>query len=641
MKISSITRSFSTRVSVYILLISGAVFCIAFLVFYNSARRQVQIEAERRAMVSLDNTVLRIDEVLHSVEVALANNAWQVMDNIHRPDSMYGIVRRLLEDNPVIMGSAIAFEPDYYSSKGHFFSPYAYRRGDTIAYKQLGVESYDYHYMDWYQIPKLLNKPYWSEPYFDTGGGEEIMTTYSLPLHDKDGQLYAIFTADLSLEWLSQKVSSLKLYPDSYNLVIGRSGTYLVHPYPERILTETIFTATYAMKDTTIAGIGHRMIAGEKGLATIQNDSLSTSYIFYAPVERTGWSVAAACTYDDIFAGVDRIRNRIVIIAATGLFLLLIFCLYAIRQLVHPLTRLANSTRIIAQGNLEIPLPPLRKRHDEMGMLYEAFGHMQRSLSEYMKELAVTTANKERIESELRIASQIQMEMVPKIFPPFPERKDIDLYATILPAKEVGGDLYDFFVEDDCLFFTVADVSGKGIPASLLMVVTRSLFRTMASHLKTPAAIVASLNDALSESNESGMFVTMFLGVLDLKTGVLAYCNAGHNPPVLFTQQGQVSFLQVKPNIPLGLLNGFSYCEQNLILTVDSSLFLYTDGVTEAENPDKQLFSDQRLLDTLNKLAAGNPTSIVGQMMQQIQAHAAGAEQSDDITMLCLHYIPQ
>lgn len=637
----TVTRSFSTRISIYILLVTGAILCATFLVFYRSARKQVQIEAETRASVSLDNTVLRIDEVLHSVEVALTNNAWQVDRYIHCPDSMFSIARRLLESNSIIIGSAIAFEPDYYPEKGHFFSPYAYRNGDSIVCKQLGVESYDYHYMDWYQIPKLLDRPYWSEPYFDTGGGEKIMTTYSLPLHDSNGKLYAVFTADLSLEWLAQKVGSLKLYPDSYNLVIGRSGTYLVHPYPERILTETIFTATYDMKDTTVVGIGHRMIAGEKGFATIQNDSLSTSYIFYAPVERTGWSVAVACTYDDIFAGVDRIRNRIVIIAAAGLLLLLVFCLYTIRQLVHPLTRLANSIRNIAQGDLMTPLPPLGKRHDEMGMLYDSFGYMQHSLSEYMKELAATTANKERIESELRIASEIQMEMIPKIFPPFPERKDIDLFATILPAKAVGGDLYDFFVENDCLFFTVADVSGKGIPASLLMVVTRSLFRTMASHLKTPAAILSSLNDALSESNESGMFVTMFLGVLHLKTGVLAYCNAGHNPPVFFTQQEQAHFLQVTPNIPLGLFHGFNYTEQELTLTADASLFLYTDGVTEAENPDKQLFSEERLLKELDRLSDGTPTFIVNQMMEAIHSHAAGAEQSDDITMLCLHYLPQ
>lgn len=640
MNIKSYMHSFSTRVSLYVLLITGTVFSLAFVVFYHSARSQVQAEAEKYAMGSLENTVLRIDEILHSVEVAVANNAWQIDRYIDRPDSMFTIVRRLLESNPAISGSAIAFEPDFYPEKGRFFSPYAYRGREGIRCKQLGTSNYEYHYMDWYQIPKLLGTPYWSEPYFDDGGGEIIMTTYSLPLHDSKGRMFAIFTADFSLEWLTQKVNAMRLYPNSYNFMVGRSGTYLAHPLPERILNETFFTATLDMADTTVADIGHRMLEGCQGFNTIHNDTLSTSYVFYAPVERTGWSVGVACTYKDIFAGVDRIRLVVVVIAATGLLLLLVFCICTIRRQTLPLIRLAHAACHIARGDLHTPLPPLRKRHDEVEVLYSSFGQMQASLANYMKELAVTTANKERIESELRIASKIQMEMIPKIFPPFPNRDDIDLYATLVPAKEVGGDLYDFFVEGDKLYFTVGDVSGKGVPASLLMAVTRSLFRTLASHIKPAVDIMTSLNHSLSESNESNMFVTMFLGILDLKSGVLHYCNAGHNPPVVFSPAKGPDFLPVMPNVPLGVLDGFAFREQEISLPAGSLLYLYTDGVTEAENPGKELFSDDRLLATLDSLRVLKPESIIRQMMREIHTHAGDAEQNDDITMLCLHYTP-
>lgn len=644
MKTNSVRHSFSTRVSLHILLIAGIVFSVAFASFYHAARRQVQADAERHARSSLNNTVLQMDNVLHAVEVAVANNACQVARLAHRPDSLYGVVRQMLAANPLISGSAIAFEPDYYPERGRFFSPYAYRTagGDSIAVKQLGTDNYDYHHMDWYQIPKLLDKPYWSEPYFDDGGGEIIMTTYSLPLYDSTGRMYAIFTADLSLEWLTQMVNSLQLYPHSYNLMVGRSGAYLAHPITERILDETVFTATLDMADTTIAELGRRMTAGEEGFMTIQNDSLSTSYVFYAPVKRSGWSMAVACTYKDIFSGVDSMRTRVLAIAGTGLLLLLLFCLYDIRQLVRPLRRLADATRTIAQGNLTAPLPPLRRRGDEMGMLYDSFHHMQHSLADYMDELARTTANKERIESELRIASDIQMGMIPKIFPPFPDRKDIDLYATLTPAKEVGGDLYDFFVEDDRLYFTVGDVSGKGVPASLLMAVTRSLFRTMAPHFKAPADIVAALNDALSDSNESNMFVTLFLGVLNLKDGTLRYCNAGHNAPVRFggTDSGDPAFIPVNPNLALGLFKGFPYLEQEMRLEAGTSLLLYTDGVTEAEDLTQQLFSDERLLNLLARECGSRPARVVEHLMQAIRTHTAEAEQNDDITILCLSYEP-
>ena len=230
--------------------------------------------------------------------------------------------------------------------------------------------------------------------------------------------------------------------------------------------------------------------------------------------------------------------------------------------------------------------------------------------------------------------------MIPKIFPPFPNRSDIDLYATLVSAKEVGGDLYDFFVEHDKLYFTVGDVSGKGVPASLLMAVTRSLFRTLASHIKPTVDIMTALNHSLSESNESNMFVTMFLGILDLKSGVLHYCNAGHNPPVVFSSTKEPVFLPVMSNIPLGVLDGFAFQEQEILLPADSLLYLYTDGVTEAENTGKELFSSNRLLATLNSLRILKPESIIRQMMREIHTHAGDAEQNDDITMLCLHYTP-
>lgn len=631
-------HSFSARLSLYIILIAMTIFAAAFMFYFYSARMQVKEEAVKHAESALSNTILRIDNVLQSVEVAVNNMAWLIPRKLAEPDSMYAITRQLLENNSIISGSAIAFEPDYYSQKGVLYSPYAFRSGDSIVSKQLGTEDYEYHYMDWYQIPKLLDIPYWSEPYFDDGGGEMIMSTYSLPLHDEDGKLYAIFTADISLEWLTQMVNSIKPYPHSYNMMVGRGGAYLVHHRPERILDETIFTATLDMEDTSVRDIGHRMVEGRTGMATLQNDD-TLSYVFYAPVERTKWSIAVICPYSDVFAGVEQIKTTVIIISLVGLVLLLVFCFCAIRKLTGPLTKFADSAISIAKGDFNASLPEIKSR-DEMGKLYESFRFMQGSLVTYIKELEVTTSNKERIESELRIASEIQMGMIPKIFPPFPERDDVDLFATLVPAKEVGGDLYDFFIEKDRLYFTIGDVSGKGVPASLLMAVTRSLFRTVAAHLHDPQAIVCSLNDAISENNESNMFVTLFIGAFDLDTGCLQFCNAGHNPPVFVAGTGEVKYMEVLPNLPLGLYQDFPYQSQEMRWEPGTSLFMYTDGVTEAENKEKALFSDERLLEELEKRCGMMPHDMVQGIMEEVHRHVDGVEQSDDITMLCLHYKP-
>ena len=626
-------RSFSTRLTLVILLVAASLFILAFWSNNRLARRYVERESIEHAQSTVDNTILRIDNVLHSVELAVHNLAWTIMDELDNPDYMYSVTRRIIESNHFVSGSAIAFEPYYYKDKGSFFAPYAYREGDQIKSKQLGTKDYDYHYMDWYQIPRLLNKPYWSEPYYDEGGGNMIMTTYSYPLYDERGSLIAIFTADLSLEWFAEQVNAIKPYPNSYNMMIGRGGTFLVHRRRDAILNETMFASARLTNDQEMLTTAHRMVDGERGIKEFKRGSEHV-YLCYAPVEATGWSVAVAYSHEDIFAGVNSMRHFFFWIALAGLLLLTLLCFLTIRRMTRPLTDFAQSAREIARGNFSAELPAIRSK-DEMRTLHDSFHYMQQSLRSYINELQLTTANKERIESELRIARSIQLGMVPKLFPPFPEREDVDLYAALIPAREVGGDLYDFFIENDQLHFIIGDVSGKGVPASLVMAVTCRLFRTVASYIHTPEGIVEALNEALSRSNESNMFCTAFVGMLDLKSGDLRYCNAGHNPPLTISLQGDVKPLDVKPNLALGVWPGFGYTGQSCHLEQGTTLFMYTDGVTEAENTAHKLFGDEGLLASLKRNPSQSPRRVVEEVLKDLRSYTDGAEQSDDITILC------
>lgn len=612
------------------------IFSTAFVLNFLFARNYVKNEAMEHAQSALENTVLQIDLVLKTVETAVNNLSWLIEENIDNPDYMYWITERLLKSNSFICGSAIAFEPNFYKSKGEQFSPYSYREGDSIVSKQLGTNDYEYHYMDWYQIPKLLDKPYWNEPYYDAGGADIIMTTYSLPIYNKEGDMIAIFTADISLEWFAKRVNTIKTYPNSFNMMIGRGGTFLVHNDFNAILNETFFTSALNTNDTEIIEIGNKMIKGENGMGTFNRKGVNF-YLLYAPVKTTGWSVAVACMHSEIFAGVDAMRIMLSWIALIGILIMVYLCYLTIKRLTTPLTVFAQSATEIAEGNFNSKLPIIRG-HDEMRTLFNSFKHMQKSLVNYIDELQKTTANKERIESELRIAHEIQMGMIPKIFPPYPHREDIDIFATLVPAKEVGGDLYDFFIQDDKFYFIIGDVSGKGIPASLVMAVTCRLFRTVASQTKTPSDIVATLNDALAEANESNMFCTFFLGILDLKTGEMEYCNAGHNAPIMIKPTGEVSFIEVEPNIPLGIFESFPYQSQKCTIEHGTSLFLYTDGVTEAESVNKELYSETKLLKTLEKDRDMNVPNVVENILASIKEHSFGAEQSDDITILLFQY---
>lgn len=248
-------------------------------------------------------------------------------------------------------------------------------------------------------------------------------------------------------------------------------------------------------------------------------------------------------------------------------------------------------------------------------------------------QLEETTAAKERIESDLRIARDIQRSMVPSTFP---DRPDLDLYASMTPAKLVGGDLYGYLLLDDQLYFTLGDVSGKGVPASLFMAQATRLFRTLASQQMMPAEICTRINEALSgEDNEQGMFVTMFIGLVDLKTGHLDFCNAGHNPPVL-VENGKAVFLEMQPNAPIGLWPGLEYEGEELETIMDRPFFVYSDGLNEAENRQQEQFSDERLLNILQTTPFESSQQTIEMLETEVEKHRDGAEPNDDLTMLCV-----
>ena len=639
MKINKLNprNSISGRLMVRVLTVSAIIFALTFTLFLRMAANKVREEAAKHAHSELSNTIHQIDAVLKSVEIAVENTAWIVPYRLESPDFMYNITERLLRNNDFICGSAIAFEPDYFSSEGRYFSPYSYKDKDgVIRSKQLGNESYEYHYMDWYQIPKLLDSPYWSEPYYDDGGGEMMMTTYSKPLYDAEGNLYAIITADISLEWLTELVGNIKAFNHSYNLMVSRNASFIVHPDHNLILNETIYSSTYGDNEESLKKMQDDMVNCRAGEVLRHKDG-NRFFVFYAPVESTYWSVAIVCPVSDLYWGVKKMRDLLIVLGVLSLLLMIAMSYKGIRKVVMPIEDFSDVAKKIAKGDFNVELPQIQTR-DELKELHDSFEYLQHSLVQYIDELKSTTANKERIESELRIAREIQMGMIPKSFPAFPERDDVSLVARLVPAKEVGGDLYDFFIDGDKLYFIIGDVSGKGIPASLVMAVTCRLFRSVASYLHNPKEIITSLNDSLSDGNESNMFCTAFLGIMDLKTGQLDYCNAGHNAPLLIGNDGKVSAIDVVPNLPLGLFEGFPYEGQRMMLEKGTVLYLFTDGVNEAENRALEQFGDDRLVSLLESNSRKEPNGVVEATFEAIDNYVDGATQSDDITVMCIKY---
>ena len=583
-------KSLRTQSSLAIIITAAVLVEITSGIQYYFAKEGIRQEVEHRAESELRAKSLEIRNVMNVVEVAVENMAWAVEQRLAQPDSMWAVTQKLLADNEYIVGSAVAFEPYYYPRKGRQFSPYSYKHDSTVTSIQLGTDTYDYHTMEWYTAPMASGRGHWSEPYFDEGGGEMMMSTYSLPIRNSAGQIVAIFTADVSLEWLSEVVNARHIYPSSYNLLLSRSGQIIVCPEDSLVMNTDIDQATAGIADTTADYINRQMKAGNSGQATVTDEKGETNYVFYGPVDDvTGWSMAVVCADKEIYKGLRGTRFSVFILMLVGMCLLGFI-----------IWRTARGARRLQEIN----------------------------------------AQKASLERDLQVASGIQMGMLPKEFPSGHERDDVQIYATLTSAKEVGGDLFDFYFRDNKLFFCIGDVSGKGIPASLFMAVTRSVFRTVSAKVSEPDVIMANLNNTIVDINESLMFVTMFIGVLDLPTGMLRYCNAGHDAPMLVG--AGVGTLPCDANIPVGIDAAYRYTCQEALVYTGTTIFLYTDGLTEAENAEQQLFSLQRAKQTAEDALARqqhDPKKLISIMTDAVHTFVGDAEQSDDLTMMAIQYL--
>ena len=643
-KVFSFVRGkLSVKVSLWVVLFATIIFNIALGYFFYQARDAVQGEAISRATQILDKTSLRVEGILNRVEVASNMTKWLVLQHSKEPDSMFAYSRGILLNNPDFYNTSIAFEPYYFKSRGRYFSAYTKHIGDSLRTIQGGSDKYQYFYMDWYLMPTLLDRPCWTEPYIDLDvatNSSEMVTSYCQSIKDKEGKVIGVINTSLSLNWLSHTISAVKPYPNSYSIMIGRGGTYFVHPDSTKITRQTIFTQTLEQEDTAMVALGHAMQRGEEGMKHMTINGVD-SYVFYKPLGQTGCSMAIVCPESDIFGGFDRLRRTVMIIFAVGLLLMLYFFIRIITRELKPLRRLAKEAEAIASGQFDAQLPDFQ-RTDEIGQLSHSFAGMQQSLVKYIEELKDTTSQKASIERDLQVASSIQMGMLPEQFPTRADRDDVQLYASLTPAKEVGGDLFDFYFRDEKLFFCIGDVSGKGVPASLFMAVTRSTFRTVSAHESRPDRIVTIMNQTIADMNKNHMFVTLFVGVLDLVTGRLLYSNAGHDAPLLVGDG--VGELPCDPNIPVGFMPSWKYTLQEAQIFTDTTIFLFTDGLTEAEDASHAQFQMERVNDVAEKaLAKGlhEPRQIIEMMTDAVHGFVGEAEQSDDLTMMAIQYIKQ
>ncbi len=628
-------KSIAHRLGRYVLLISAGILVLFSVLLGFISRQLIERVSMEVAGKEVDLVISDIEKMISEVERAVDNVDWFVQHSSHRQRFMYDATRELVISNPSIIGSSVAFEP-YYFKGTRWFAPYTYIDKETkeIRTIQMGSPDYDYPTLDWYRVPRLYDKPVWSEPYFDEGGGGRQMATYSLPLKDTTGTFFGILTSDISLSWLSDRLQSIAPYWDSHMMLISARGSFIVHPDRSLVLNTTIFDTAAESGDERALEIAQAMVNGKKGSSRFRGANNEDYYGIYGPLSN-GWSVLLVTSYVSVFRNLYAFNAMLIVLVLLGLLAMYFGCRNVVRRQTMPIVEFSQAAMTMAKGNFKARLPEVRTQ-DELQTLNKSMAYMQQSINEYITELKSTTASNERYESELNIAREIQMSMLPQNFP---VREDCDLYAMVQPAKEVGGDLYDFIEVGDKLFFLVGDVSGKGVPAALFMAITRAAFRFIGALDLSMSEVVERVNNSLCDGNKNDMFVTLFAGCLNLITGELDYCNAGHNPILVIQPDGSASFLRAKPNLAAGLVVGFPYEEEHLRLAPGSRLLLYTDGVTEAERPDKKQFGEQALLSWAKHLSPGVSSNAAAmELYSHVRHYAAGAEQNDDITIMSVLY---
>lgn len=631
-------ESFAGRLSLNILGLTSFLFVLSIWVTAMFSHQLILMEATKRASDVEAAAASEIRNVLQRVETAAENAVWLVSEKREDETFLYHITAQMVRQNEDIIGSGVAFASDYCGDRP-YFSPYSWLDSETgeLRSKQLGNENYDYFSMEWFQAPSTSRCAVWSEPYFDEGGGETQMSTYSVPLIGDDGEVICVVTADISMKWLSELLDSIHPYEGSYAFLLSSQGSFVGLVSDPLKGCQTLNDAAVRLNAPRLTELSDEMASGESGIFNFLCDRRQ-SFIAYSPIGN-GWTLALVCGAKEVTAGTSTMDIVLLVVGLLGLLVLFFLCRSTIKKLTQPLSDFANSALNIADGDFHTELPEVTT-DDEIRRLHDSFEHMQHSLTTYMENLKSTTAANERMESELNIASSIQSGMLSHRFP---VSEQVDLCADMKPAREVGGDLYDFYLRNNVVYFAIGDVSGKGVPASLLMTITRAAFHFLTGIGLGMKGIIERINNAIVESNDTGMFVTLFSGRLNLKTGEMRFCNAGHNPLLVIPPRidEPLTFLPVKPNLAVGVMEDFDYEDQYVTLEPGTRLVLYTDGITEAENFALEQYGEARLMAWAEGIRTQNLSSqqCVESLLASVNAFTGDAEQNDDRTILIVHYL--
>lgn len=492
----------------------------------------------------------------------------------------------------------------------------------------------------WFTAARDAGHFIWSEPYFSERGNHSLLMTCSVPFYrtGEDGKrrFAGVVAVDIALQRFRETVQAHRVITQGYSALISLNGSILTHPDSQLSGRRSVFEI--AKLYPVVTGIAQEILKGREGTMRVKGTSILNEEVlyFYTPVPETRWMLLSVFPTRLIYERLHALLWMLVVGTVAGAVLMVLLTSLALRNTGKPLQQLTLAASRIGKGDFTAPLPPY-PAHDEIGRLNRSLASMQQELQSRLEQLARNISMREKIESELRIAQKIQQTLLPVFLPPLPECREFTLAARLTPARMVSGDLYDIFMIDDhriCMI--IGDVSGKGVPAALLMSVIQTFQHCALCKCDDTGKMVSCLNSTVAKNNPNIMFITYFVGIVDLRTGEMQYTNAGHNPPILSRADGSLSELTIVHGVPIGMLHDEQYGFDTVLLNPGDKVFVYTDGITEAENPEEEEFGSERLMQLIRN--CGDTcllSNLLDGVMQEVTAFAAGRELADDMTMWC------
>jgi len=633
-------RTVRARLLFWTIVVVTPIYAAALYLSFQATAQRLEQDAIGAADELAARLAMGLDAVIRPIEGGIRTVAYQ-LEEVDAPPSQYlQHIRGILSAWPDVYGSTIAIDVDD-GADARPFAPYLFRVDDEIRYSDLATDDYAYRELPWYRAAADGGTAVWSAPYFDTGGGETWMVTYSVPYFRKHPggarTLAGVVTADLDLEWLRRTAAAVSLGPMGIGwLSPADTASDFIAPIGDTPARINRFDSH--IDASAVRAAGEAMLASGSTFGSWPRPAgAEPAYLAVRNLSTLGWHLTLVLPRDELLAQARQLLQRQIALGLLGLAVLVVAVSLVAAGIARPIRRLAMAVG----GDLRFELPEAPRR-DELGVLTAALRRLRDSLQEHVQLRAASLAAEAQLENELEVSARIQQSMLPHGDSLRALPAALEISVVLQPARHVGGDLYDYFpLHDGRVLFVVGDVSDKGIPAALFMARLSALLRVLgAAGGHSPDRLLAEINDRLVEGNDTCMFVTAGCGLLDPKTGRFRYASAGHDPPLLRTVEGAVQPVTVENGPAIGIEPTAHYPLREGVVAPGDALVLFTDGVTEAEAADGSQFGIERLVALLGESTDGNPAALIARIVAQVASHAADHHASDDLTLMAIRFSP-